>query len=132
VVRVGADGFESSERAVMAASQVRETWTATLRPLDVPPSARQRRFRIAGQVLLGAAGAAAIPAITFIALDGRPYPLRCHDLDADGDCRRIYRTLPHGGVLLGVSVALAAVGGALLTISRRSGRRKTAWLRYHR
>lgn len=129
VVRAEAEGYEPLERTVTAAAQVRESWSATLRATAPPLSPRHRRLRATGWGLLGTGIAATVPAIVFIALDRRPFPLSCsgRQVDADGDCIRVYRTLPHGGAFLGAAAALITAGAIVLARSRdKSARRPTA------
>ncbi len=134
IVRASAEGHEPLERTVTAVAQVKESWSANLRAVDPPLSTRQIQFRTAGWVLLGTAAATTVPAIVFVALDRRPFPLSCSGdmVDADGDCERVYRTLPHGGAFLGVAVALATTGSILVGLSRRKSYRSTSRARRRR
>ncbi|MCH9685024.1 MAG: PEGA domain-containing protein [Deltaproteobacteria bacterium] len=73
---------------------------------------------------LGTAGLAA--GVTFLVIDDGPYQARCSgpDVDALGNCRQRYNTLPHGIALATAGGAFVVVGAALLIAARlRRGRR---------
>jgi hypothetical protein len=115
------NGFAAASRTVELESGMRTTSEMRLVP-DAGGSSR--RAKIAGGTLLGVGLASMIGGIVMIAVDGREYRNRCtgNDIDADGDCRFVYRLKWPGAALVAAGAAVAAVGITLLVVDRRRGR----------
>ncbi len=120
-VRVERAGYAVVEREVVVPAG------GDLR-LDVPLvrlSAPQRWQRPAGIAAVTTGAAAFAAGVVLLALDGRPYRLRCSgsDVDADGDCRFNYDTIAGGATLAVLGTAAVTAGIFWLVASRKASRR---------
>ena len=59
--------------------------------------------------------------IALVAIDGREYKKRCagENVDADGDCRFVYRLKWPGAALVATGAILAGVGATILIVQRK-------------
>jgi hypothetical protein len=82
-----------------------------------------------GAALMGTGAGFLAAGITFVALDGRPYRLRCSaaDVDAQGNCRSLWASQDEGiaftvvgGVALAAATALLVRGVMRYRASRRA------------
>lgn len=97
--------------------------------IDEPGTDRPKSWGLpVGGTAIGLGVAAVVTGATFIGLDGRAIGSRCDDptnLDADGDCKFIYTSMPAGVGLTVAGAVLAGVGIGLLVMDlrqRRTGR----------
>jgi hypothetical protein len=92
--------------------------------------ARRPRPSWPGWTSLGLGIALGIAGTALIAIDGREWPGRCSgaDVDANGNCRFIYRTMPLGIALAGLGAASLATGVGLTVWAQNGDRGATlAW-----
>jgi hypothetical protein len=117
-------GWRPHEQRFAATAGVAQTLELELLPLEVrdrsadPSRARRRR---AGWALVAAGAAATVAGAVLVAVDGQPVRSRCSgpNIDADGNCRSIHRSLPYGVPSLAVGAGLLAGGIGLLASRRR-------------
>jgi hypothetical protein len=89
-----------------------------------PPAKHAWRLPVSGAAI-GLGVVALATGATFLALDGRPIGSKCSDpanLDAEGDCKFMYTSLPAGIGLAVGGVVLAGVGIGLLAVELRQRR----------
>lgn len=118
------EGFQPQRREVEAVAGTSEGVEFRLNPVpEVDPGASGRHdpgrtLRIAGWTSLGVGLAAIIPGAVFLGLEAQPVETNCSgdNIDADGDCKFRYSSLPHGIALTAVGSALVVTSAALLTI----------------
>jgi hypothetical protein len=123
-LRAKLDGYRDIEHRMVAVGGVFEMWSFRMQEAAQPK--RRNRMRAAGWALVGIGSAAVVPGVVFLALDERPYRGRCSgdDVDADGDCRKLYDGVVYGSVLTAVGLALVAGGIGLVVAARRRGARQ--------
>lgn len=131
-VELVAEGHAPIVRSVDAVRGVRETLSETLAPTPsvVPSDAPTRRTRTArtmkvgGAVSLGLGAGALATGVALLVLDGSPREGRCtgSDVDASGNCRQVYTSLPHGIALTAAGAGLLGAGVGLLIAGARRGR----------
>lgn len=121
-------GYLSQVHTIDVVQGVRESVSFTLLPgADgdaVDPSRGRTDWKVPvgwTSLALGVAGVAA--GATFLAIHEDPYQTRCSgpDVDALGNCRQRYRTLPHGIGFVAGGAALVVTGAALLIAARVGG-----------
>jgi hypothetical protein len=115
------DGFAAASRTVELEPGMRTTSEMRLVP---NAGSSSRRAKIVGGTLLGVGLASLVGGIVMVAVDGREYEKRCdgNDVDADGDCRFVYRLKWPGAAMIAAGAALAGVGITVLAIDRRRGK----------
>ncbi len=110
-IRLEHPGYNPVQQEVRLAPGVRTETRLALLPVLVSDGGG-RRAQIGGGVLVGAGTLALGAGWTLLALDGRPNRARCSgaNVDADGDCRFVYRTKWGGAVALAVGAAALSAG----------------------
>jgi hypothetical protein len=123
-IELNKNGYAAASRTLELESGMRTTSEMRLVPDAAAPN---RRATIAGGVLLGTGLALAVGGLVMVGIDGREYKKRCdgNDVDADGDCRFVYRLKWPGAALAATGAALAAVGITVLVVNHRRGRGST-------
>ncbi len=115
------EGFAEASRTIELEPGMRTTSEMRLVP---NAGSSSRRAKIVGGTLLGVGLASLVGGVVLVAVDGREYRKRCdgNDVDADGDCRFVYRLKWPGAAMIAVGAALAGVGITALAIDRRRGK----------
>ncbi len=127
-VSVSHEGHRSEVRTVDSVAGVRDTAFFDLDPLPVtaaPQNDRPDSARAVGWALAATGVASATVGAVFLALDAEPYRRRCSgaDVDAFGNCRQRYNTLPHGVTLTVAGTGLLIGGAVVLVRARLKGSR---------
>lgn len=120
-------GYEPAVREIRDAAPRESAIHLQLLPLPQrdPEPHHSKLWPVIGgsAIALGALGV--ISGSILVGLEGRPYRRRCAgaDVDADGDCRFVYKTLPVGAALLGTGLTFAVGGTLAVVLSARARRR---------
>ncbi len=126
-IELSRDGYASIARTIDAVRGVREQLSEVLEPVvgtdvETPAPPRSgRTLKIAGASALGVGVGSLAAGIAFLVLDGAPRESACSgpDVDAAGNCRQVYTTLPHGAALTAVGIGLLGTGVGLLVAGLR-------------
>ena len=86
-------------------------------PVDETGTKSRGWQRPVGWIAVGVGAASLVTGVTFLALHGREHLGRCKDpanIDAEGDCKWVYGSIPEGVVFTIGGAVLAGVGATLL------------------
>jgi hypothetical protein len=110
-VRVSLNGYVAEERELNFVGGVREELKLSLQRTPGNPKTRALGVvGLTGGILLIGTG------IALLALDDAEYKKNCTaaNMDADGDCPRVYNTGPLGAVIIGVGAILGTLGAVAI------------------